>query len=109
LDYTPQLWAVGPRGPILQGHSGRVFGALRLADGRVLSWGEDTTARPWAADGAPGPVLEGPTGPVTGTVQLADGRLHKRSSDITARLWAADGAPGPVLCGGLDAHFDRAY
>ena len=48
-------------------------GALQLADGRLLTWSnDDTTARLWAADGAPGPVLQGHIGEVFGALQLAD-------------------------------------
>lgn len=61
-----------------------------LADGRILTWSWDNTARLWAADGTPGPVLKGYGGPVIGALQLADGRLLTRSSDSTARLWAAE-------------------
>ena len=83
----------------LKGHTESVLGALQLADGRLLTWSYDKTARLWAADGAPGPVLEGHTELVSGALQLADGRLLTWSHDKTARLWAADGAPGPVLNG----------
>ena len=83
----------------LKAHSDSVNGALQLADGRLLTWSDDKTARLWAADGRLGPVLEGHTGSVSGTLQLADGRLLTWSGDKTARVWAADGTPGPVLEG----------
>ena len=71
----------------LVGHTRSVNGALQLADGRLLTWSGDNTARLWSADGAPGPVLKGHTSWVSGAMQLADGRLLTWSEDNTARLW----------------------
>jgi WD40 repeat protein len=100
-DTTARLWAAdGAAGPVLQGHTGSISGALQLADGRLLTWSGDQTARLWAADGTPpGPVLRGHTDSLLGALQLADGRVLTWSDDKTARLWTADGAPGPVLQG----------
>jgi hypothetical protein len=42
-------WAdlTNPRAETLAGHKGRVRGLLSLADGRLLSWAADKTARFW--------------------------------------------------------------
>ena len=82
-----------------------VRGALQLADGRLLTWSEDKTARLWAADGALGPVLRGHTGPVSGALQLADGRLLTWSSDTTARLWPLERS----LLVWADKYIERLY
>ena len=43
---TARLWAAdGRAGPVLIGHTGLLQGALQLADGRILTWSGDNTAR----------------------------------------------------------------
>jgi WD40 repeat protein len=88
-----------------RGHSGPVSGALELADGRLLTWSWDTTARLWAADGAPGPVLQGHTDRVNGALQLVDSRLLAWSNDKTARLWPFEKS----LFAWADEYIERLY
>lgn len=81
---------------VLEGHTDEVNGALVLANGRLLSWGEDSTLRLW--DGISGKclaVLEGHTAGIRGSLALADGRLLSWSNDNTLRLW--DGRSGKCL------------
>ena len=67
-----------------------------LADGRLLSWGDDHTLRLWdGVTGAPLAVLEGHTGSIEGVQVLADGRLLSWADDKTLRLW--DGGTGVCL------------
>jgi WD40 repeat protein len=75
----------------LEGHMGAIYGALALADGRLLSWADDTSLRLWSAAGEPLMVLEGHTDEVTGALPLADGRLLSWADDGTLRLWSATG------------------
>ena len=35
----------------LSGHTGDLYGALELRDGRILSWSNDKTLRVWSSDG----------------------------------------------------------
>ena len=81
---------------VLEGHTGKIHGALVLVDGRLLSWSEDHTLRLW--DGRNGTclaVLEGHTGRIRGALVLVDGRLLSWSEDRTLRLW--DGHSGVSL------------
>ena len=96
--HTAWLQIVGRRPPPpllreLKGHSGSVYGATALSDGRLLSWSDfDGTLRLWAADGAPLSELKGHSDRVRGATALSDGRLLSWGDDGTLRLWAADGA-----------------
>ena len=59
-DDTLRLWAGdGTLLALLEGHEGRVTGALALADGRLLSWAEDSTLRLWDEDETSVTVLGG--------------------------------------------------
>ena len=78
---------------VLEGHTGAVNGALRLPDGRFLTWSDDHTLRFWKSDGTAQSVLTGHTDKVSGATLLADGRILSRSYDQTLRLWASDGTP----------------
>jgi len=73
-----------------------VYGALALADGRILSWGtwgRDKALRLWSADGALLTVMDGHMGEVVyGAQELADGRILSWADD-GYRVWTADGAP----------------
>jgi WD40 repeat protein len=74
-----------------------VYGALALADGRLLSRSWDKTLRLWTAQGEPLSVLRGHENGVSGALALADGRLLSWSTDNTLRLWTAQGDAVGVL------------
>src|SRR5947209_3143502 len=75
-----------------RGHEAAVNGALVLADGRILSWSDDTTLRLWRSDGtADGEPLRGHRGSVEGALVLPRGRLLSWSGDGMLRFWRADG------------------
>ena len=109
LDGKPHLRHSGLRYPAssallrtMSGHTGGVYGAIQLTDGRILSWSADSSLRLWQSNGSPGLVLQGHTGSVNGAIQLTDGRILSwsggfASNDHTLRLWQPDGSPGPVL------------
>ena len=89
---------------VLEGHSGSVTGALKLNDGRILSWSDDSTLRLWGGiSGAPLATLEGHSGSVKGAWALPDGRILSWSGDHTLRLW--DGGSGTPLAT-LEGHSD---
>ena len=72
----------------LEGHTELIYGALELADDRLLSWSDDRTLRLW--DGQSGKclaALEGHTELIYEALELADGRLLSWSADNTLRLW----------------------
>jgi len=97
---TQNLRPVGsPLKRTLTGHTGSVYGALELSDGRLLSWGWDKTLRLWMAEGQALAVLSGHTAEVSGALELSDGRLLSWGWDGTLRLWKADGQALAVLSG----------
>ncbi len=76
---------------ILKGHTGRVNGAIALADGRPLSWSDDKSLRTWDTDtGEVLATLEGHERGVTGASALPDGRVLSWSKDGTLRIWNLD-------------------
>jgi dipeptidyl aminopeptidase/acylaminoacyl peptidase len=87
----------------LHGHTGPVYSAAFSPDGRrVVTAGDDGTARIWAAaGGAPVAELRGHTGRVDSAAFGPDGRLVvTASADGTGRVWeAAGGAPVAELRG----------
>ena len=83
----------------MQGHEGKVKGAIELQDDRVLSWSEDKTLRLWSNDGEILAVLEGHSYDVKGALELHDGRILSWSSEETFRLWSQDGEILAVLEG----------
>ena len=95
---TLRLWARdGSALATLQGHTDAVLGALELADGRILSWG-DSTLRLWTRDVNLQTTLHHSTNAVSGILWLADGRLLSWG-DKTLRLWTADGSALATLQG----------
>ena len=100
----PHAAALGPYAPlaVFEGHTGRVLGALALADGSLLSWADDGTLRRWDPDGVPLAVFEGHTDGVRGALALADGSLLSWSDDGTLRRWDPDGVPLAVFEGHTD-------
>ena len=87
---------VSPCLAVLEGHTETVWGALALADGRILSWSGDNTLRLW--DGKSGKrlaVLKGHSNSVGGALALEDGRILSWSKDGTLRLW--DGTSGQCI------------
>jgi WD40 repeat protein len=100
-DSALRFWQIDgrPNKPLL-GHGSYVNGAMRLADGRLLSWSNDKTLRLWELEGgAIGPELTRHEREVNGLLILPDGRLLSWSYDCTL-LWEADGTPvEPPLTG----------
>jgi WD40 repeat protein len=91
--------AIDPCLAVLEGHAGRIEGALILPDCQILSWTGDTTFRLWNRDGKPLAILEGHTRQIAGALALFDGRIISWSGDDTLRLWDHAGRPIDVLEG----------
>jgi WD40 repeat protein len=88
---------------VLRGHEGKVQGGAFSADGsRLVTVGDDRTARVWSRAGSAAPiVLRGHKGAVYGAAFSPDGaRVVTASWDRTARVWSADGTGVPVVLAG---------
>jgi cytochrome c len=86
---------------VLRFHDGAVNAVAFLADGRVVTSGEDARIAIWTP-GAPQPsaVLAGHTAPVVALAVSPDGTtLASASWDRTARLWSLTGGAARVLEG----------
>ncbi|MBN1422661.1 MAG: DUF4062 domain-containing protein [Planctomycetes bacterium] len=88
---------------VLEGHKKGIEGALRLADGRILSWSADGIMRFWDPEGVPLSQWRAHGDGIRGVRLLASGRLLSWSSDRTVRLWDASGAELHTLAGHGDS------
>jgi cytochrome c len=86
---------------VLRFHDGAVNAVAFLADGRVVTSGEDARIAIWTPGAAlPSAVLEGHTAPVVALAVSPDGTtLASASWDRTARLWSLTGGAPRVLEG----------
>ena len=89
---------------VLEGHTGRVDGAIELHSGNILSWCDgykckDNTLRLWSPDGTCRAVLEGHTSSVEGAKELRSGDILSWSDDKTLRLWSPNGVCKAILEG----------
>ena len=90
---------VDPCVAVLEGHTSCVNGALKLSDGRILSWSNDKTLRLWSREGQPLAVMEGHKDYVKGALELVDNRILSWSGDSFLRLWGREGQLVAVLEG----------
>ena len=83
----------------LRGHTGLVLHAAASPDGaRVVTVGDDRSARVWAADGTAQAVLRGHEGSIYFAGFSPDGRrIVTASWDRTARVWSAAGGPAEAV------------
>ncbi|MEZ6030754.1 MAG: WD40 repeat domain-containing protein [Hyphomonadaceae bacterium] len=91
-DMTASIWdtETGQRIKVLEGHRGRVNGALFAADStRIATFSDDATARIWdAISGRPIAILSGHSSYLTSAAFSPDGKtLATASRDRTVRLW----------------------
>ena len=88
----------GPR-TALRGHGGKILhGAISPDGARVVTAGDDRTARVWTADGSPAAVLRGHEGSLYHAAFSRDGaRVVTASWDRTARVWSAAGGPATAV------------
>jgi WD40 repeat protein len=96
-------WSSDPERLVLRGHTGAVYSVALSADGeRVLSGGNDQTARLWeVATGRQVCLFSGHRNAVTGVALSRDGRQALTgSTDGTARLWSTE-------TGGVVRSFDH--
>src|SRR5215831_9796572 len=86
---------------VLRFHDGAVNAAAFLADGRVVTSGEDARIAIWTPGAAqPSTVLAGHTAPVVALAVSPDGTMLASASwDHTARLWPLAGGAPRVLEG----------
>lgn len=99
---TPDLAGVADDAALV-GHRGIVTRLVVLADGRLVSSGDDRTVRVWdpARPDAFPIVLRGLPGPVADMAALGDGRLALAGADGAMTIWQPDsgGAPSVVRTG----------
>jgi cytochrome c len=86
---------------VLRFHDGAVNAVLALADGRIVSSGEDARIAIWRrGEAEPSAVLKGHTAPVVALAVSPDGaNLASASWDHTARLWLLAGGTSRVFEG----------
>jgi len=86
---------------VLRFHDGAVNAAALLADGRIVTSGEDARIAIWTPGAAqPSTVLAGHTAPVVALAVSPDGTMLASASwDHTARLWPLSGGAPRVLEG----------
>src|SRR5262247_1185699 len=86
---------------VLRFHDGAVNAAALLADGRIVTSGEDARIAIWTPGAAqPSTVLAGHTAPVVALAVSPDGTMLASASwDHTARLWPLAGGAPRVLEG----------
>jgi WD40 repeat protein len=68
-----------------------------LADGRLVSGGEDGTIKLWPTDGTDEPVVLSHGSSVFSLAVLADGRLASGGYDRKIKLWSKNGTGEPVV------------
>jgi cytochrome c len=87
---------------VLRFHDGAVNAVLALADGRIISSGEDARIAIWRrGEAEPSAVLKGHTAPVVALAVSPDGAsLASASWDHTARLWPLAGTSKPRVLEG---------
>jgi WD40 repeat protein/cytoskeletal protein RodZ len=92
-DGVARIWRRG-RGATVLAHGGKTVRAgLDLAAGRVLTWGDDGTAKLWRLDGTR--IAEySHDAPVNAAALSRDGRfVLTGGEDGVVRLWTSSGAP----------------
>jgi cytochrome c len=87
---------------VLRFHDGAVDTLLWLADGRIVSSGEDARIAIWRpGEQKPSEVLAGHQAPVVALAVAPDGAsIASASRDHTARLWSLKGTSGPRVLEG---------
>ncbi len=87
---------------VLRFHDGAVDTLLWLADGRIVSSGEDARIAIWrSGEQKPSEVLAGHQAPVVALAVAPDGAsIASASRDHTARLWPLQGTSGPRVLKG---------
>lgn len=87
------IWtADGDHIKTLEGHRGRINGAMELSRGSILSWGSDKTLRIWGCDGSHGPILEGHISEVLGAIEVIDQRFLSWCQSGALRFWTVEGS-----------------
>jgi WD40 repeat protein len=86
-DTTLQTWDLATgKGRALVGHQRRLRGALRLSDGRALSWSDEHMLRVWNPATGRGNTLIGDES-VSGACLLSDGRVLSWTFGGTLCVW----------------------
>ncbi|WP_245516566.1 c-type cytochrome [Methylobacterium segetis] len=103
FDQSAILWAIeeGTARQVMRFHEGAVNAVLALADGRLVTGGEDGTIALWQPGAAqPAAIFAEHQGPVVGLAVSPDGtRLASASWDGTARLRPLGGGTAQVFEG----------
>jgi WD40 repeat protein len=68
-----------------------------LADGRLISGGEDGNIKVWPKEGTGEPVVLSHGSPVTSLAMLVDGRLASGGKDGKIKLWPMESTGVPVV------------
>lgn len=79
----------------LEGHTHRIGGALKLRDGRIVTWSEDNTIRLWTKGGGLLGALHGHTSKVAQVFELDNGELLSSGADGQLLTWDTQKAAPP--------------
>ena len=98
-DGAAHVWRQG-HGTVVLSHGGKVVGAaLDRSRGRVLTWGDDGTAKLWRIDGTRLAEFDH-RAPVTAAALSAEGRFVLTAGDDgVARLWSSSGKLVKAMAG----------